>query len=163
VRPLPLLLSAGLLTLASHFSAAAADEASPAPLPTPLAAAEAIEPGGGTVPLAPSIEAIVDPASSFRVVLPGRSDDARLSLLDGADTLVPATATREVGERTVLTVTPRQPLTAAAHYLLRLDGARARDLHDAAGRAAGPVELHVVVAGSAPEPPRKAVRGTRRR
>jgi hypothetical protein len=132
------------------------------PLPAPLIAAEAVEPSGARVALSPSIEAIVDPASSFRVVLPGRSEDARLSLLDGADALVPATATREVGTQTVLSVAPRQPLTPASHYLLRIDGARSRNLHDTAGRAAAPVELPMVVAGTPPEPPKKAARRRRR-
>lgn len=133
------------------------------PLPAPLVSAEAIEPGGARVPLSPKVEAIVEPVSTFRVVLPGRSDDARLSLLDASDALVPATGTREVGEQTVLTVAPRAPLTPASHYLLRVDGARARDLHDAAGRAAGPVELPMVVAGSAPEPVKKGPGRKRRR
>jgi hypothetical protein len=150
-----LLALSGLLFLRS----AAAEEP---PLPAPLIAAEAVEPSGARVVLSPSIEAIVDPASSFRVVLPGRSDDARLSLLDAADALVPATATREVGAQTVLSVTPRQPLTPASHFLLRIDGARTRNLHDTAGRAAAPVELPMVAAGTPPEPPKKAVRKRRR-
>jgi hypothetical protein len=148
------LLAALLLPLAG----AAAEP----PLPAPISSAEAVEPSGGRVSLSPSTEAIVDVASSFRVVLPGRSDDARLSLLDAADALVPATGTREVGEQTVLTVTPRQPLLPASHYLLRIDGVRSRDLHDAAGRAAGPVELPMVAAGSAPEPVKKAKKKRRR-
>jgi hypothetical protein len=132
------------------------------PPPAPLVSAEAIEPGGATVALSPGAEAIVDPGSIFRVILPGRSDDARLTLLDEADVPLPAGGTREVGERTVLTVAPRRPLVPASRYLLRIDGARGRDLHDAAGRAAGPVELHVVAAGSPPEKPRKGVRKRRR-
>ena len=149
--------------LLAHLVEPVAAGAAEPPLPAPLAAAEAIEPGGARVQLTPSIEAIVDPASSFRVVLPGRSEDARLSLLDGADALVPATGSREVGAQTVLSVTPREPLAPASHYLLRIDGVRGRDLHDTAGRAAAPVELHMVVAGSAPEPPKKAVRKRKRR
>lgn len=150
-----------LLALGSllFLTPAAAEEQ---PLAAPLIAAEAVEPAGARVVLSASTEAIVDPASSFRVVLPGRSDDARLSLLDGADALVPATAAREVGEQTVLSVTPRQPLTPAAHYLLRIDGVRTRNLHDTAGRAAAPVELPMVAAGTPPEPPRKSVRKRRR-
>jgi hypothetical protein len=136
--------------------------AQPPPAPVPLLSAEALEPAGARVALAPGSEAIIDPASTFRVVLPGRSDDARLSLVDGADALVAATGTREVGEQTVLTMAPRQPLTPAVRYLLRVDGARGRDLHDAAGRAAGPVELHLVVAGSPPEPAKKPARRRRR-
>ncbi len=145
---------------------AAAQGASPPPeqpLPAPLSAAEALDPSGGRVGLSPGAEAIIDPASTFRVVLPGRSDDARLSLVDGADALVPATSAREVGETTVLTVAPTRPLTPASRYLLRVDGVRGRDLHDAAGRSAGPVELPMVVAGSPPEPARKAVRRKRGR
>lgn len=141
----------------------ATEAAAPAPLPAPLAAAEAVEPSGARVELSPTTEAVVEPASSFRVVLPGPSEDARLSLLDAVDALVPATGTREVGEQTVLTITPREPLVPASRYLLRVDGARGRDLHDAAGRAAGPVELHLVAAGSPPEKPAKAVRKKKRR
>jgi hypothetical protein len=97
------------------------------------------------------------------VVLPGRSEDARLSIVDGTDALVVGSGTREVGQQTILTVAPRQPLTPAARYLLRVDGAGARDLHDAAGRAAGPVELQLVVAGSPPEPVKRKSGGRRRR
>jgi hypothetical protein len=97
------------------------------------------------------------------VILPGRSEDARLSLLDAGATLVPASATREVGEQTVLTISPQKPLTPAARYLLRLDGARERNLHDASGRAAGPVELPMVVAGSPPEPAKGKAAKRRRR
>lgn len=154
-----LLLSA----LLGQAPVTAAESPAPAPLPAPLSSAEAVEPSGARVELSPSTEAVVDPASTFRVVLPGRSDDARLSLLDAADALVPATGTREVGEQTVLTITPRDPLVPASRYLLRVDGARGRDLHDAAGRAAGPVELHLVAAGSPPEKPAKAVRKKKRR
>jgi hypothetical protein len=150
------------LTALAPLLLAHAGAASEPPLPAPVSSAEAVEPAGGRVALSPSTEAIVDPASSFRVVLPGKSEDARLSLLDGRGDLVPGKAAREVGTETVLTVTPEQPLLPAAHYLLRLEGARQRDLHDAAGRAAGPVELHLVVAGSAPEPAKKAVRKKRR-
>ena len=149
-----------LAALLSYAGASAQEPA--APLPAPLTSAEAIEPAGGRVPLSPGSEAIVDPGSTFRLVLPGRSEDARLSLLDSASTLVPGSATREVGERTVLTIAPLKPLTQASRYLLRLDGVRGRNLHDAAGRAAGPVELPMVVAGSPPEPAKKAVRRRRR-
>lgn len=149
--------------LLASAPAKASDAPPPPPLPAPLAAAEAVEPSGARVELSPSTEAVVDPASTFRVVLPGRSDDARLSLLDAADALVPSTGTREVGDQTVLGITPRQPLVPASRYLLRVDGARERDLHDEAGRAAGPVELHLVAAGSPPEKPAKAVRKKKRR
>lgn len=158
LRPRTLRLAIALALLHPAVLATAAER----PLPAPLASAEAVEPSGGRVPLSPTTEPIVEPASGFRVVLPGRSDDARLSLLDAADALVPASATREVGAQTVLTVTPRAPLTPAARYLLRLDGARERDLHDTAGRSAAPVELHFVVAGTPPEPPKKALKKRRR-
>lgn len=155
-------LLAALLLTAGASAQEPAPAALPAPHPAPLVSAEALEPGGGRVALAPGSEAIVDPASTFRVVLPGRSDDARLSLLDSASTLVPGSATREVGEQTVLTIAPLKPLTPASRYLLRLDGARERNLHDASGRAAAPVELPMVAAGSPPEPPKKPVRRRRR-
>lgn len=145
------------------LSALTADGAEP-PLPAPLSSAEAIEPGGARVALSPSTEAIVDPGATFRVVLPGRSEDARLSLLDGKEDLLPAKGTREVGAETVLTVAPAQPLVPAARYVLRVEGLRARDLHDAAGRAAGPVELRLVAAGAPPpEPEKKGAKRSRRR
>jgi hypothetical protein len=137
--------------------------AADAPLPSPLVVAEAIDASGARVELSPSTEAIVDPGSTFRVVLPGKSEDARLSLLDGRDDLLPAKGTREVGVQTVLTVTPLQPLTPASHYLLRVEGALGRDLHDSAGRAAGPVELRVVAAGVPPEPEKRPAKRRRRR
>jgi hypothetical protein len=168
--PLPVLqpararLPAALLAALLLTGTGAAQEPTPtvAPQPAPLLSAEALEPGGGKVPLSADSEAIIDPASTFRVVLPGRSDDARLSLLDAASMLVPGTAAREVGEQTILTIAPVKPLTPASRYLLRIDGTRERHLHDAAGRAAGPVELPMVVAGSPPEPPRKAAKRRRR-
>jgi hypothetical protein len=156
------LLRAPARAAALLLLAAVAAAAEP-PLPAPISSAEAIEPNGVRLTLSPSTEAIVDPTSTFRIALPGRSDDARLSLLDAAENLVPARATREVGAETVLTVTPIQPLVPASRYLLRLDGARARDLHDAAGRAAGPVELRLVAAGAPPEPEKKTTRRKRRR
>jgi len=171
--PRALLASVLLFASAARGEAPPAPPSPPAPQPAPVApaaaaaplsSAEAIDPGGARVALSPGTEAIVDPGSTFRVVLPGRSEDARLSLIDAADALVPAAATREVGEQTVLTVSPRKPLTPASRYLLRLDGVRGRDLHDAAGRAAGPVELPMVAAGSPPEPaPKKATKRGRRR
>ncbi len=153
--------AAALLGLLLVFAGTA--KAEEPPLPSPLLAAEAIDASGGRVALSPSTEAIVDPASTFRVVLPGRSEDARLSVLDLRDDLLPSRGTREVGVETVLTVTPVQPLTPASHYLLRVDGARSRDLHDSAQRAAGPVELRVVAAGVPPEPEKKPAKKKRRR
>jgi hypothetical protein len=156
------LLAGSLLSLLSPRGAQPQGQEPPAAqrgptLPAPFKA-EAIEPGDARVPLTAESEAIVEPGATFRVLLPGRSEDARLSLLDSNDGLVPSTTTREVGEQTVLTLAPRQPLAPATRYLLRLDGVRSRDLHDAAGRAAGPVDLPLAVAGSTPEPARKAVR-----
>lgn len=162
---LSLLAASSLALLTPNLAHPQRQEPPPVPqgptLPAPFKA-EAIAPGDARVPLTVESEAIVEPGSTFRVLLPGRSDDARLSLLDANDGLVPSTTTREVGEQTVLTVTPRQPLAPATRYLLRLDGARGRDLHDAAGRPAGPVDLPLVVAGSPPEPAKRAA-GKRRR
>jgi hypothetical protein len=142
-----------LAALALALLASPAGGAEPArPAPAPLVA-EALVAGVPPAPLAREGETIVEPGATFRVVLPGRSDDARLSLLDAADVLVPALLSREVGAQTVLTLSPAKPLLPAGRYLLRVDGAAARDLHDAAGRPAGPVELRLLVAGKAPEPP----------
>jgi hypothetical protein len=78
--------------------------------------------------------------------------DGRILLLDAADAIVPASGTREVGATTRFTLTPAAPLVPGSRYLLRLDGARARELEDVAGRALAPLSLRVLVAGEPPKP-----------
>jgi hypothetical protein len=117
--------------------------------------AVAVEPTGARIPLGAE-EAVVDPAAKFRVDLGAPVSDGRLVLLDAADAMVPGTGTREVGDTTAFTLAPASPLTPGTRYVLRLDGARTRDLHDAAGKAFSPVTMPILVAGERPPPPPKA-------
>jgi hypothetical protein len=147
---------------------AVADQAPPPPSPAPvsaiLRAAEATEPGGSAVKLAVGEEAVVDPAASYRVELAAPCEDARLALLDAADAVVASSGTREVSARTLLTLAPSAPLISGKRYLLRLDGAITRELHDAAGNAHLPAAFPLLVAGEPPPPePKPAPKKRRRR
>jgi hypothetical protein len=124
----------------------------------------AVEPSG-ELPLQRDGETVVDPASSFRVVLAARFDDARLLLLDAADAAVPAKGTRVVGTSTALTLSPTTPLRPGSRYQLRVDGDRTRDLHDETGAAHAPFTLPVLAAGTPPPPeppPKKKAKRSRR-
>jgi hypothetical protein len=128
-----------------------------------LRAAVALEPSGTSVPLQ-ATETVVDPGATFRVELAATLTDVRVVLLDRADAIVPASETREVGQATTLTLAPAAPLVPASHYTLRVDGARERELHDAAGHAFAPVTLPILVAGEAPKAePKKAATKKKRR
>ena len=138
-----------------------------APAPAPSAAsllreAVALDPTG-PVPLAHESETVVDPAATFRVELAAEIPDGRLVLLDVADAIVPSSGTREVGATTRFTLSPAAPLVPGSRYVLRLDGARSREIEDAAGRSFAPVGLTVLVAGEPPKPePKPAPRKKRR-
>ncbi len=109
-------------------------------------------------------ETVVDPAASFEVELSSGSSDARIVLLDGRDALVAANSSREVGAaRTRLTLAPAAPLTPGSRYLLRVDGAATRELHDSAGRAYEPIAHPLLAAGSPPPPPEPKEKPARRR
>jgi hypothetical protein len=129
----------------------------------------ALEPAGASttaatrVRLSPGTETVVDPAASFEVELSALSSDARLVLVDARDDLVPTTATREVGQMTRLTLAPTAPLVPASRYVLRLDGASDRDLHDEAGRAFSAVSLPLLAAGSPPPPEPKKQKPARKK
>jgi hypothetical protein len=129
-----------------------------------LGAAAAIEPSG-RVPLVAGSETVVDPGATFELELSSRSADARLVLLDGRDALVAATSAREVGAAsTRLTLAPAAPLSPGSRYVLRLDGAVTRELHDADGRGYEPVAHHLLAAGTPPPPePKKSPKRRRRR
>ncbi len=148
-------------------SASSAPAQAPAP-PTPSAAAiirsaTAVEPSGRTA-LAAGVDTVVDPAATFEIDLSGRSADARLVLLDGRDALVAATSAREVGPAsTRLTLAPAAPLSPGSRYVLRVDGAATRELHDAGGRAYEPVAHPLLVAGTPPPPEPKKPPKRRRR
>jgi hypothetical protein len=69
-----------------------------------------------------------------------------------------------VGATSRFTLSPAAPLVPGSRYVLRLDGARTRELEDAAGRAFAPVSLRVLVAGEPPKPePKPAPRKKRSR
>jgi hypothetical protein len=103
-------------------------------------------------------ETVVAPGSSFRVELPVAIPDARLSLLDASDAMVPSTGSREVGQATLLTLQPAVEPPPGARLRLRVDGAATLELHGADGRRFAPLEWPLLVAGD-PEP----VRGDARR
>jgi len=115
-----------------------------------------------TTPLSPAAETTVEPGSSFLVELPVALADARLSLLDGADGMIPSTGTREVGQATVLRLTPAAALPPGTRLRLRIDGASTRELHGADGRRFAPLEWPVQVAGE-PEPARVGPRKAKQR
>lgn len=166
-------------TAPSLAASTATASASPAPAPEPagtasparppsapataiLRAATALEPGA-RLPLTPGVEVVVHPAATFEVELSARASDARLALVDARDDLVPASSTREVGAGTKLTLAPAAPLVPGSRYVLRIDGASDRELHDDAGRAFSPVTLPLLAAGSPPPPePKKPARKRKR-
>lgn len=136
--------------------------AQPASVTTVLREVVALEPGGATLPLALQGDTVVDPGARFRVVLSISSPDARVLLLDAKDALVAAEGAHEVGQTTRLTLTPSAPLTPGRRYLLRVDGASTRELHDASGKAFGPAAVQILVAGE-PPPPEPKEQPTRRK
>jgi len=132
------------------------------PLPPPARSALAREPGG-TSPLSAAAETVVDPAATFEIEIAARLHDARLVLLDAADAQVAARDVREVGATTRLTLAPETPLAPGARYLLRVDGASRREMHDADGRAFAPLVFPLLAAGTpAPQETRKVTRRRRR-
>jgi hypothetical protein len=153
--------------------------ATPAPAPAPalsptaptippasklLRGAIALEPTGTELPLLRDDETVIDPAATFRLELAAATPDARLVLLDRNDAIVPSKGSREIGAVTRFTLAPAEPLVPGSRYVLRLDGVRTRELHDAAGTAYAPFTLTVLVAGTPPPPepkPAKRKRGRR--
>jgi len=146
---------------------APAPEAAPRPLKEPTALPQnvsgllregvALEPGDHPVKLLSDGPVLVDPRSTFRVVLTIRSPDARLALYDGADAIVPADGGRVVAEATTVTLRPSKSLEPGGLYQLRLDGAASREVHDEAGGAFQPLFVTVQVkGGEAPPPPAAA-------
>jgi hypothetical protein len=141
--------------IAAPTAAPAPAPTSPPPQPSALNLAKelvVVEPTG-ELPLSRDGETVVDPASSFRVVLGAKLEDARLSLHDGDDAVISSKGTREVGATTALTLSPATPLVPGSRYHLRVDGDRARDLHDDAGGVHAPFTLALLVAGQPPPPP----------
>lgn len=154
---------AAAVPAAAPAAAAAAPPRAPSlPGSSILRGAVAVEPAR-RLALAPGAETVVHPAATFEVELSARAADARLVLVDARDDLVPATATRELGAGTRLTLAPAAPLVPASRYALRIDGASDRELHDDAGRAFSPVTLPILAAGSPPPPAAKKQKPVRRK
>lgn len=130
----------------------APDPSSPAAFP-PILNAFAAEPAGPG-PLSGIAETVIDPASSFKVVMSGRLADARLVLLDSANAHVPAKSTRELGKTTLLTLTPASPLVPGSHYVLRVEGTSRREIHDGP-RSYAPFSFAILAAGTPPQPEAK--------
>jgi hypothetical protein len=112
----------------------------------------ALEPGERALQLLTDGPVVVDPASRFRVVLGRRLPDARLVLVDGADAIVPGEGQKEVAESTTLTLAPSRPLDPGGLYVLRVDGAASREVHDDKGNSFLPLNVSITAAG-APQPP----------
>lgn len=125
----------------------------PAAPPVELLEAQALVPGASTA-LKAGEQVTVDPGATFRVTLKGTFPGARLSLLDGADAMVPGAGAREAGPATTVTFQPAAPLKPGSSYRLRIDGATTRELQAADGTTRGPVELAVLAAGEPPPEPR---------
>ena len=122
--------------------------------PVPLQEAVALVPGASTT-LAAGTQTTVDPAATFRVVLQGTFPDARLSILDPGDAMLPAGGAREVGPTTTLTLQPSAPLRPGTAYRLRVDGATTREVKAKDGTPRTPVELPLLAAGDPPEEPKR--------
>jgi hypothetical protein len=147
--------------------APAEDAGPPAPpgaAALPVSLAEALA-GDAGVPISRDGGAtLVDPASSFRVEVAARLVDARLSVLDAQEAVVPADGAAEVAGTSRYSLTPAARLRPGSGYTLRLDGALGREIHDAEGRAFLPASFALRTAGDPPAPaPARRKRGKRRR
>jgi hypothetical protein len=132
----------------------------PAPAGSVVREATALQPGDMAAALAQEGVTTVDPSATFRVAIAGRSEDARLALHDAADAAVPSSSGIEIGETTVLTLSPSAPLVPGSRYQVRLDGAVTRELH-IGDRSFTPATYAVQAAGEPPPahpPPRKRSR-----
>jgi hypothetical protein len=133
----------------------------PAP-PVELVEAQALIPGAAT-PLKTGEQITVDPGATFRVVLKGTYPEARLSLLDGADGMLPSAGAREAGPATTVTLQPAAPLKPGTSYRLRVDGATTRELKAADGTVRGPVDLPILAAGEPPQEPKAKAKKPKKR
>ncbi|HZY04440.1 MAG TPA: hypothetical protein VFF02_13165 [Anaeromyxobacteraceae bacterium] len=129
-----------------------------APAVLPLLSAEAVLRDGSAVPLSRDAVTAVDPSARFRVEVGARLSDARLSLLDGQDAMVPSDGTTEATATTRFTLAPSAPLRPGSSYTLRLEGAEGRLLAGQGGGTWEPVSLALRTTGAAPAPQRKAKR-----
>jgi hypothetical protein len=143
--------------------AAPAPPAPPAPSALTLVRSAVVVEPAGRLPLSADGETVVDPGCSFELELRARVADARLVLVDPGDAHVAAAASREVGATTKLSLAPAAKLVPGSRYVLRLDGAARRELHDGDGKAYAPLAFTVLVAGTPPPPEPKPQPKKRRR
>jgi len=148
------------VALCSALQAAPADSEQ-AVAPVPLLSAQAETPGAGDGParLLRDGEALVSATARFAVEAGAPLYDARLVLYDGQEALVEVQGAAEIGSASSrFTLTPVRPLRPGSRYVLRLEGAQSRELHDLAGQAFRPLSFPLLVSGQRPPdpPPRKA-------
>jgi hypothetical protein len=133
-------------------------DAGATPAALPLLSAEAVLPDGSARPLSRDSVTAIDPSARFRLEVAARLPEARLSLLDAQDAMVPCDGTTEASASTRFALTPAAPLRAGSSYTLRLDGAGGRLVRAEDGRSFEPVSLALRTSGETPAPPRKAKR-----
>lgn len=159
VAALCLVLSLGQEAPAAHPDGGAA------PVPLLSAVAEGAGAAEGSTRLLRDGEALVSPAARFAVETGAPLADARLVLYDGQEALVEAEGTAEIGSASSrFTLAPARPLRAGSRYVLRLEGAQGRELHDLSGRAYRALSFPVLVAGRTPaDPPTRKAKKRQRR
>jgi hypothetical protein len=163
VPPAP---SASAPSEAAATSAAAGNppadaDAEPGPAPLTRATAQA---GEALQALERAGESQVDPAARFLVEVAVPLADARLSLFDAQEALVPCESTAEVASTaTRISLAPAKPLRPGSRYTLRLEGASVKELHDLGGKAYLPVSLALQAAGEPPAEPEKKAKGKGKR
>jgi hypothetical protein len=130
--------------------------------PVPISAAVAVI-AGHDQPLVPDGVTLIDPGAAFRVEVAAHLTDGRLALHDEQDAMVASSGTTEAGDGwTKYQLRPDEPLRPGSSYVLRLDGAAAREAHDAAGKAYAPFVLKLKTSGERTAPARKKHRRQRR-
>jgi hypothetical protein len=129
----------------------------PPPAPVPTSAILVLR-GAVSSPLSADGTEPVDPAAAFEIRSPLALRGARLVLLDARDGMVPSASETEIGQAgSRFSLTPQDPLTPAAGYLLRLEGLESRLLRSDDGLSFEPLVIAFRVAGEPPpEPPRKS-------
>lgn len=153
------------LCLAQQEAGPVVPDGGAAPVPLLSATAQGSREGEEATRLLRDGEAMVSPAARFAVETGAPLSDARLVLYDGQEALVEAEGGSEIGSAASrFTLAPTRPLRPASRYVLRLEGAQGRELHDLAGRAYRAASFPLLVAGTAPAdpPPRKGKKRRRR-
>jgi hypothetical protein len=137
--------------------------------PVPLVAAVASQPAAGMpgtsadAPLRRDGESLVEPTATYRVEAGVPLADARLSLYDAQEALVAAAGLAEIGSAgSRFTLSPSSPLRTGSSYVLRLEGAADREIHDLAGRRYRPLTFVLKTSGEPPRDPEPKKRRSRR-